>query len=363
MNPRFHLLTAVLTVTALALAACGSDSEESAATDTTDTTAASAAADTTTDAADTTDAATTTEAATATTAAAPAGGRPTGMGGGGTAPAATYAAVAYASLSDSQTVDIWLPDGATDPMPLVIYVHGGAFKMGDSAMAGAKVQPLLDAGFAVASVNYRLSGEAIFPAAIQDVKAAVRFLRANAATYGYDPDRFGAWGESAGGNLVALLGTTSGQTTFLDDPALGNADVSSDVQAVVDWFGPTDFGLMDAQAAETGNKCTSPEQHDPASSPESAYIGAEIQTALDVVAQANPITYIATADTLPPFSIAHGDNDCNVPYQQSQILADALTAAGHEVDLTILTDASHADARFDSELMAPTIDWLTTALA
>ncbi len=289
----------------------------------------------------------------------PAGGPP-GMGGSGSAPAATHSAVAYASMSASQTVDIWLPADSAAPMPLVIYVHGGAFRMGDSAMAGGKVQPLLDAGFAVASVNYRLSGEALFPAAIQDVKAAVRFLRANATTYGYDSNRFAAWGESAGGNLVALLGTTSGQTTSLDDPALGSADVSSDVQAVVDWFGPTDFALMDTQAGEAGNKCTSPEEHNPASSPESAYIGAAIQTALDTVAQANPITYIKSATSLPPFSIAHGDNDCNVPYQQSAILAEALKAAGHDADLTILTDAAHADARFDTELMAPTITWLAT---
>jgi acetyl esterase/lipase len=372
MTPRTRLLTPIACAFVLVLAACGSDDSSSTATSAavapttagntttaTETTATAAPVDTT----DTTEAGTASgEATTATTGAGRPGGGPPGLGGGGTAPAATHAAVTYATLSAAQTLDIWLPEAATAPMPLVVYVHGGAFKVGDSAMAGSKVQPLLDAGFAVASVNYRLSGEALFPAAIQDVKAAIRYLRANAATYGYDPDRIAAWGESAGGNLVALLGTTSGQDTPLDDPALGNADVSSDVQAVVDWFGPTDFGLMDTQAAEAGNKCTSPEQHDPASSPESAYIGAEVQTALDVVAQANPITYVSTATSLPPFSIAHGDADCNVPYQQSEILAEALTAGGHTVELTILTGASHADARFDSELMAPTIDWLTSVL-
>jgi acetyl esterase/lipase len=341
----------------LVLAACGSD--HSSTTPAPDVTSTSVAA---TDSVSTADSTATTDAATATTDAGRPAGGPSGMGGGVAAPAATHAGVAYASLSPSQTLDIWIPADATAPMPLVIYVHGGAFKMGNSSMAGGKVQPLLDAGFAVASVNYRLSGEALFPAAMKDVKAAVRFLRANADTYGYDPDRFAAWGESAGGNLVALLGTTTGQTTFLDDPALGNADVSSDVQAVVDWFGPTDFSLMDTQAAEEGNKCTTPEEHDPASSPESAYIGAEIQTALDTVAQANPITYVQTATSLPPFSIAHGDNDCNVPYQQSEVLAEALTAGGHDVELTILTDAGHADARFDAELMAPTIAWLASTL-
>jgi acetyl esterase/lipase len=258
-------------------------------------------------------------------------------------------------------LDLWLPENATDATPLVIYIHGGAFKGGDKAMVGGKVQPLLDAGYAVASLNYRLSGEALFPAGAQDVKAAVRWLRANADTYNLDPDNFAAWGESAGGNLVSLIGTTGDQATVLDDAELGNANVSSAVQAVIDWYGPTDFLQMDTQAA-AGGGCTSPETHDPASSPESAWMGAAIQTVPDSVEQANPITYIATAQDLPAFSIAHGDADCNVPYQQSQILADALTAAGADADLTILPGASHADAQFDSTLLTPTIAWLSTVL-
>ena len=256
--------------------------------------------------------------------------RPAGGPGGGafgTAPTATHANLAYADTSDSQVLDLWLPEDSGDATPLVIYIHGGAFKSGDKGMVGGKVQPLLDAGFAVASLNYRLSGEALFPAGAQDVKAAVRWLRANAATYGLDPDNFAAWGESAGGNLVSLIGTTGDQSTVLDDPELGNADVSSAVQAVVHWYGPTDFLLMDTQAA-AGGGCATPESHDPASSPESAWMGAAIQTVPETVEQANPIAYIATAGELPAFSIAHGDADCNVPYQQSQILADALADVG-----------------------------------
>jgi dipeptidyl aminopeptidase/acylaminoacyl peptidase len=118
---------------------------------------------------------------------------------------------------------------------------------------------------------------------------------------------------------------------------------------------------MDAQAA-SGGGCTTPETHDPASSPESAWMGAAIQTVPDKVAQANPITYIATAGALPAFSIAHGDADCNVPYQQSKILADALTKAGAKAELTILPGASHADAQFDGTLLTPTIAWLGTVL-
>lgn len=287
-----------------------------------------------------------------------------GPGGGsfGTAPTATKADVAYATTSPAQTLDIWQPASSDAPAPLVIYIHGGAFKGGDKAMVGGKVQPLLDAGYAVASLNYRLSGEALFPSGAQDVKAAVRWLRANASTYNLDPNRFAAWGESAGGHLVALLGTTSDQKTLLDDAKLGNADTSSAVQAVVDWYGPTDFAQMDAQASSGEGGCTSPESHDPASSPESLWVGGAVQENKDVVAQANPITYIATATKLPAFSIAHGDADCNVPFQQSKILADALQKAGAEPELTILPGATHADAQFDGTLLTPTIEWLGTAL-
>jgi acetyl esterase/lipase len=336
------LALVLLLVGAVALSACGGDSGDETSTVTTP--------------------ATTAVSSTATTAAAAPAGR-SGPGGAaaGNAPAATHANLAYASTSSAQVLDLWLPPDATEATPLVVYVHGGAFKGGDKNMVGSKVQPLLDAGYAVASVNYRLSPEATFPAGAQDVKAAVRWLRANAATYNLDPDRFAAWGESAGGNLVSLLGTTGDQATVLDDPALGNADVSSAVQAVVHWYGPTDFLQMDTMAA-SGGGCTNPEQHDPASSPESLWMGAAIQTVPETVAQANPITYVATAEKLPAFSIAHGDADCNVPYQQSVILDEALTAAGANPQLTILPGAAHADAQFDGTLLAPTIVWLGTAL-
>jgi acetyl esterase/lipase len=268
-----------------------------------------------------------------------------GAPAGASGPAATYSDLAYATTSPSQVLDLWLPTDATGPVPLVIFVHGGAFKMGDKSMEAGNVASVLAEGYAAASLDYRLSGEALFPAAVQDVKAAVRWLRANASTYGLDPDRFAAWGESAGGNLVAMIGTTGDQATILDDPSLGNADVSSAVQAVVDWYGPTDFLQMDAQfAAAAPAACDGQVQaHDPADSPESAYLGAAIQTVPDIAAAANPITYVATAGTLPVFSIAHGDSDCLVPYQQSEILDAALKAAGATSTFTLVAGAGHGD--------------------
>jgi len=271
----------------------------------------------------------------------------------GSPPAAAYSNVAYASTSSSQVLDIWMPDGATGPVPLVIFVHGGGFGGGDKSMDVeiGNVASVLAAGYAAASLNYRLSGEARFPAAVQDVKAAVRFLRANASQYGLDPGRFAAWGASAGGHLAAMLGTTGDQDTMLDDPSLGNVGVSSAVQAVVDVSGPTDFLQLDAQFGSAPlAACTVPvPAYDPADSPVSLFLGAAIQTVPDQAAAANPITYIATAKTLPVFFIAHGDSDCQVPIQQSQILHEALQAAGATATFNLVRGAGHDEAIFASQ--------------
>ena len=120
-------------------------------------------------------------------------GGPGGFPGGGSAPTPTYANVAYANVSPSETLDLFVPPGE-GPFPLIIRIHGGAFKVGDKAMDEADAQTLMDAGFALASINYRLSCEALFPAAPQDVLASVRFLRANAAQYNVDPTKFATWG-------------------------------------------------------------------------------------------------------------------------------------------------------------------------
>ena len=207
--------------------------------------------------------------------------------------------VAYASASPTQKLDLYLPEGS-GPFPLIINVHGGAFKMGDkSNPAGA--DEFLANGYAVASVDYRLSGEALAPAQIQDVKAAVRWLRANASKYNLDPQKFAAFGQSAGGNLVALLGTSCGAAA-LEGAELGNADQSSCVQAVVDWFGPTDFLQMDQQFA--GTSC--PATHDAADSPESLVVGAPIQTVPDKVQLVNPITYVTADGASLPDPARHG---------------------------------------------------------
>ncbi len=177
------------------------------------------------------------------------------------------------------------------------------------------------------------------------MKAAVRFLRANAAKYGLDPIRFAVWGRSAGGNLAALIGTTGDQATIFDDPSLGNAGTSSAVQAVIDWYGPSDFLVLDSQmTANTPAGCLGQlEPHDPADSPESIYLGGAIQTVSSVAKAAGPIAYLATAKTLPVFSLAAGDSDCLIPHEQSEILDTALKAAGATSTFTLVAGAYHND--------------------
>jgi acetyl esterase/lipase len=263
-------------------------------------------------------------------------------------PAATNGKdVGYAPLSAAQKLDLYVPSG-TGPFPLVIYIHGGAFKTGDkSGVPGAVANLFLSKGYAVASLNYRLSSEAIYPAQIQDVKAAVRWLRANAATFKLNPDQFAAWGASAGGNLAAMLGT-SGDVKEFDNAELGNANVSSRVQAVIDQFGPIDFLTMDAQFTASGTCGTNFESHDAAGSPESLLVGGAIQTKAELVKTANPTTYISKDD--PAFFIQHGDKDCNIPLQQSELFSKALAAVigADKVTFEVMPGAGHGGAVFDS---------------
>lgn len=271
-----------------------------------------------------------------------------------------YTDLAYADVSSAQKLDLYLPTTASGPFPLVIMVHGGGFMFGDKADGAGLtgVDQLLEAGYAVASINYRLSDEATYPAQINDAKAAVRFLRAKAADYNLDPERFGAWGASAGGNLVALLGTTCG-VAELEGAELGYADQSSCVQAVVDWFGPIDFLAMDEQFA--GTSC--PATHNDAGSPESKLVGAPIQTVLDLVATTNPMNYITADDA--PFLIQNGTADCNIPPVQNQNLAEALSAVigADKVTYISLEGAGHGGAAFETpENLQVVIDFLNKYL-
>jgi acetyl esterase/lipase len=232
---------------------------------------------------------------------------------------------------ERQKLDLYLPKDAGGPLPLVIWIHGGGWQNGSKD--GCPALPLTQRGFAVASLNYRLSGHAVFPAQIEDCKAAVRWLRANAKEHGLDHDRFGVWGSSAGGHLVALLGTSGDVKEW--ETVGEHRDVSSRVQAVCDWYGPTDLLQMDRQAKESGGRAF----HDAANSPESKLIGGPIQERREQAAKANPIVYVTRDD--PPFLIAHGDADPAVPVGQSRLLEATLKAAGVDVTLYIVAGGGH----------------------
>ena len=243
---------------------------------------------------------------------------------------------------DRHVLDVYSPAGAKN-FPVVFWIHGGGWQAGDKSLGSNSFQlRLARDGYAVASINYRLSGEAIFPAQINDCKAAIRWLRANAAQYNLDPTRIGVWGSSAGGHLAALVGT-SNDVTDLEGTVGGNSQYSSRVQAVGDWYGPTDFLQMDVQAGQAG--CIG-SNHNSGDSPESRLLGCAIQTCPQTVQRANPMTY-ATRDD-PPFFIQHGQIDCTVPPGQSQILQNLLQSIERDTSLTLFDATGHGGPAFTS---------------
>lgn len=226
-------------------------------------------------------------------------------------------------------LDLYLPQKAEGQLPLLVWIHGGAWRAGSKN--GCPAVSFVGKGYAVASINYRLSQHAVFPAQIEDCKAAIRWLRAQAKKYHLDPDHVGVWGASAGGHLVALLGTSGNVKEFEGDG--GNLDQSSRVQCVVDWFGPSDLVTMGGG-------------HNNPGSPESRLIGGAIQENLEKARKASPVTYVSKDSA--PFLIMHGDKDNVVPLDQSEALADALKKAGVEVKLQIVTDNGHGGPGFSS---------------
>jgi len=251
--------------------------------------------------------------------------------------------LAYVAGGDPQQVlDLYTPGKGRTPPPLIVAVPGGAWRSEtrNNAHLAWGIPLFLRAGFAVASVDHRPSTRGLFPAQIHDVKAAVRWLRANASTLGINADRIGAWGTSSGGHLVALLGT-SGDVPEMDG-ALGVTGLSARVHAVVDWFGPTDFLQMDTHRLKDGGIT-----HNRPNSPESELIGGPIQSMQSAVRTANPITYISADD--PPFLILHGDQDRLVPHHQSELLHAALTAARVPSQMITITGAGHGDGGFRSD--------------
>ena len=239
-------------------------------------------------------------------------------------------------------LDVHLPKTGKAPYPVVVCIYGSAWfsnNLKSTSFTTGLGQRLLKEGFAVVTINYRSSFDAKFPAQVQDVKAAIRFVRGNSAAFSLDTNFIGVTGWSSGGHLAALTGTTNNfKTGTINGLAvdiegkLGKfINQSSAVHAVVDWFGPTDFLIMDS--------CGSTMKHDDAKSPESALVGGAIQENKDKVALANPISYVNKNN--PPFLIFHGDKDPLVPHCQSEKLYEKQQQTGAESRLVIIRDGGH----------------------
>ena len=276
----------------------------------------------------------------------------------------------YASRDGKDLLlDLYLPQDVRGRLPVIVFLHGGGWSGGTRTTGPDFKRFFAQDGFAMASIEYRLTPSITFPANAEDVKTAIRWIRANADTYGLDAGRIGIWGTSAGGHLAAIVGVTP-RGTFEGEDHLSQ---SSAVQCVLDAYGPTAFNLMDAQTEQEratlqsqppalaqapqmrggvvvegpGRGATAappgrggvPAPHDAATSPESRLVGAPIQTVPDKVRVASPLTYVRSG--APPFLIMHGLADSSVPHGQSVALYDALAAAGNDVTLRLIDGLPH----------------------
>jgi acetyl esterase/lipase len=263
-----------------------------------------------------------------------------------TTPKPTNANLAYADLSERNVLDLYLPEGVTGPVPVVVWVHGGAFMMGDKS-GPQSLEALNAAGYAVAAINYRLSGTDQWPAQLEDVMAAVAYLRANAADLGIDPAKVALFGASAGGHLVSTTGITLA------------ADPATAVQAVVDWFGPVDFTTMDADIEASGVS-RSTGRNDAADSPESSLIGMSVADNPEEAQKVSPLWALAQlpeGTVVPPFLIMHGGVDSFVGPKQSERLRDALLAwpANSGVTFELLPEGGHGSGSFQEAPATATV--------
>ena len=268
--------------------------------------------------------------------------------------------VPYAAIRGIRPLelDLYLP-AADGPSPVVVFLHGGGWQVGSRHSAGpgyrgtpSPFERIAQAGIAVASVDYRLSGEAVWPAQLHDAKAAVRWLRARATEIGIDGARIAAWGESAGGHLAELLGLVTDSALEGD---VGIAGPSSAVAAVAAWYAPSDVAAV---ATDTGLDPADPTTR------ENRLLGAPAQEVPDRAAEASPISHVRAG--APPFLLLHGAADRFIPPVQSERLHATLVRAGIEADLELYDGADHmwiGSPEAPQRALDRTIDFLRRQLA
>lgn len=242
--------------------------------------------------------------------------------------------IEYAKAGDiSLRLDLHLPQAADAALPLIVYVHGGGWRSGSKS--DVPVEGLVDRGFAIASVDYRLSTQARFPAPIHDIKAAIRFLRAQAATLKIHASRIAIIGSSAGGHLAALVGVTNGDTT-LEGTVGTHRDQSSAVQAIVSFYGASNLQTILSQSTPKGLKMRVPALQD--------LLGSQPQDNPALARQASPVAHVDAGD--PPLLLIHGDADPQMPVQQTEELRRAYEAAKLPVQCLILPGSQHGGREF-----------------
>jgi len=252
----------------------------------------------------------------------------------------------YAEIKGRQLLaDLFLPKVKKEPLPVIIWLHGGGWRFGDRKLGPDFTRYFASKGYAMVSIDYRLSDEDTFPAQIHDVKTAVRWVKSIAVEYGLDCKRIGLWGSSAGGHVAALAAITESNQFIGENPLC--PEMTSDVQAVVIGYGPVDFLQIDEQRELYGIIEEDPESvqipkdkktSDPDSF-ESLFLGAPILTCPERVKEANPLIYVK--ESLPPFLIMHGLSDVAVPAHQSKLLYQELADKKNNVSLYLINGLGH----------------------
>ncbi len=250
----------------------------------------------------------------------------------------THRDLEYAHVAEHHLLlDLYLPPQSPKPVPLVVGIHGGAWRAG--AKDSVPVERWLQQGFAIASVEYRLSPVAKFPAQIHDIKAAIRWLRGNSKTYGLDSDRFVIAGSSAGGHLAALVGVSNGVATLEGD--LGDfQSTSSNVQAIVSFFGASNLASILSQSTPHGLSVRVPALE--------LLLGGQPDQKPELAKLASPVTHIDATD--PPLWLIHGDADPQMPIEQSHELQQRYMDLKLNVDFEIVKGGKHGgDGFFGNE--------------
>lgn len=265
------------------------------------------------------------------------------------APSGPIKNIEYAQAgSTNLLLDIYPAAQTGKAAPVIVWIHGGGWRNGSKDKFPGSF--LVTNGFAVVSINYRLSPQAPYPAQLEDCKAAIRWIRANAEKYQLDPTRIAAWGASAGGHLAAMLGLT-GQDRQFDKG--NNLDQSSEVQAVCDWSGPADLLEMDRTIGKVSDI-----QHTSLT----MLLNGPPEENTEKAALASPVTWISRAKKIPPFLIVHGDEDQSVPFAQSQMLCADLEKANADVQFHRVKGAGHGLAKYSQEIRPLTVQFFCEKL-